>query len=93
MQARFTPYLAVMKDAGLKQEMLTDKIAVCMLMVCLRLMGFLMGGSTTWTLSNNVARQVIARVANGGLQYQNDGVSPPVTADNWDLMDFSLMNI
>jgi len=45
------------------------------------------------TLSNNVARQVIARVCNGGLRYQNDGVSPPVTAGNWELMDFSLMDI
>ena len=51
------------------------------------------GWQNNGDLSNNVARQVIARVANGGLQYQNDGVSPPVTAGNWDLMDFSLMNI
>ena len=45
------------------------------------------------TLSNNVARQIIARVANGGIRYQNDGVSPPVTAGNWELMDFSLMDV
>jgi len=44
-------------------------------------------------LSNNVARQVIARVCNGGLRYQNDGVSPPITAGAWNLMNFSLMDV
>ena len=45
------------------------------------------------TLSNQVARQIISRVCNGGIRYQNDGVSPPITAGNWDLMDFSLMDV
>ena len=45
------------------------------------------------TLSNNVARQIISRVCNGGIRYQNDGVSPPVTAGNWSLMYFSLMDV
>jgi len=44
------------------------------------------------TLSNNVARQIIARVCNGGLRYSNDGTSPPETAHKWDLMKFSLMD-
>jgi len=45
------------------------------------------------TLSNNIARQIISRVCNGGLKYQNDGLSPPTTAGNWDLMDFNLMDV
>lgn len=51
------------------------------------------GWETNVILSNNVARQIIARVCNGGIKYQNDGVSPPVTAGPWDLMDFSLMDV
>ena len=44
-------------------------------------------------ISNNIARQIIARVCNGGLRYQNDGVSPPLTAGNWPLMKFNLMDV
>jgi len=55
------------------------------------------GLPTDWnfntTLSNNVARQIIARVVNGGIRYSNDGTSPPVTAGDWDLMYFSLMDV
>jgi len=51
------------------------------------------GWNNDSTLSNSVARQIISRVCNGGIQYQNDGVSPPVTAPKWDLMDFSLMDV
>ena len=51
------------------------------------------GWHTNATLSNMVARQIIARVVNGGIRYQNDGVSPPVTASNWDLMYFGLMDV
>ena len=51
------------------------------------------GWQTNVDLSNNVARQIIARVCNGGIQYQNDGVSPHVTAGKWDLMYFSLMDV
>ena len=51
------------------------------------------GWNNNTTLSNNVARQIIARVCNGGIQYQNDGVSPPVTAGDWDLMYFGLMDV
>ena len=55
--------------------------------------GLPQGWETNTTLSDNVARQIIARVCNGGLKYQNDGVSPPATASPWNLMDFSLMDV
>ena len=45
------------------------------------------------TLSNTIARQIIARCVNGGLRYQNNGLAPPITAGNWGLMDFSLMSV
>ena len=45
------------------------------------------------SLSNSVARQIIARVVNGGLRYSNDGTTPPVTAGDWDLMYFGLMDV
>ena len=55
------------------------------------------GLPTNWnyntTLANNVARQIIARVVNGGLRYNNGGQTPPVTAGNWPLMRFSLMDV
>ena len=51
------------------------------------------GWQTNADLSNNIARQIVARVSNGGLRYQNEGVGNPVTAGNWELMDFSLMDI
>ena len=51
------------------------------------------GWNNNATLSNNVARQIIARVVNGGLRYSTDGTTPPVTASNWDLMYFSLMDV
>ena len=55
------------------------------------------GLPTNWnyntTLSNSVARQIIARVVNGGLRYNNGGQAPPITAGNWDLMYFSLMDV
>jgi len=44
-------------------------------------------------LSNNVARQIISRVCNGGIKYQNDGVSPPEIARDWPLMKFNLMDV
>ena len=45
------------------------------------------------TLSNVVARQIIARVVNGGLRYSNDGTSPPESARAWDMMYFGLMDV
>jgi hypothetical protein len=55
------------------------------------------GLPTNWnnntSLSNSVARQIIARVVNGGLRYNNSGQTPPVTAGHWDLMYFSLMDV
>ena len=45
------------------------------------------------TLSNNIARQVVALVISGGLEYSIDGVAPPDTATKWDLMNFSLIDI
>ena len=51
------------------------------------------GWETNADLSNNVARQIIARVCNGGLRYQNNGISPPITAGGWALMNFSLMSV
>ena len=51
------------------------------------------GWNNNTSLSNSVARQIIARVVNGGLRYNNGGQTPPITADNWDLMYFSLMDV
>ena len=51
------------------------------------------GWNTNATLSNSVASQIIARVCNGGLRYNNGGVVPPLTASQWGLMDFSLMDV
>ena len=45
------------------------------------------------TLSNAVARQVVALVISGGLKYSLDGVAPPDVSTQWDLMDFSLIDI
>ena len=57
----------------------------------------IMGLPASWnyntTLSNQVARQIIARVCNGGIRYQNDGVAPPITAGDWGLMNFRLMDV
>ena len=51
------------------------------------------GWNNNTSLSNSVARQIIARVVNGGLRYNNGGQAPPITAGNWDLMYFSLMDV
>jgi len=51
------------------------------------------GWNNDVTLSNLVARQIIARVVNGGIRYSNDGTTPPVTAGDWDLMYFGLMDV
>ncbi len=55
------------------------------------------GLPTNWnnnnTLSNNVARQIIAQVVNGGLRWSEDGIAPPEIAAEWDLMKFNLMDV
>jgi len=58
-----------------------------------RVDGLPVGWWANATLSNNVARQIIARAVNGGLRYSNDGQTPPLTAPAWPLMDFSLMDV
>ena len=46
------------------------------------------------TLSNNIARQIVAQVVAGGLEYSADGTLANKTVmPQWDLMDFSLMDI
>ena len=51
------------------------------------------GWNTNVTLSNVVASQIIARVCNGGVRYNNGGVVPPLVASAWQLMDFSLIDV
>ena len=51
------------------------------------------GWNTNATLSNTVATQIIARVCNGGIRYNNGGVVPPHVASQWSLMDFSLIDV
>lgn len=55
--------------------------------------GLPIGWNFNPTLSNAVASQVIARVCNGGLRYNNGGVVPPLIAGPWPLMDFSLIDV
>ena len=45
------------------------------------------------TLSNNIARQIVALVISGGLEHSLTGTAPPDVATQWDLMDFSLIDI
>ena len=45
------------------------------------------------TLSNNIARLIVAQVISGGLQYSSDGIAPPDVSTEWNVMDFSLIDI
>lgn len=51
------------------------------------------GWRTNEILSNRVATAIIQRVCNGGIQHQNDGVSPPEVSTDWPLLDYSLIDI
>lgn len=60
-------------------------------------MYLLPGLPTGWNnnadLSNNVARQVIRLICNGGMEYSPNGVAPPEVSDPWPMIDFGLIDI
>jgi hypothetical protein len=51
------------------------------------------GWNNNADLSNNVARQVIRLICNGGMQYSPNGVAPPQVASPWPMLDFGLIDI